>query len=150
MAEKYFSRQEAEELLPIVGRYLGEALEHKKKIDELEEVLTRAAAKIMALGGSFPSYGELSAKKAQRERTTAELQKVVSEIQEKGCLVKDLDMGLIDFPSLINGEEVYLCWKFGEKRISYYHSLDAGFAGRKPLDDSAGEQGPPSGGSRVQ
>ena len=143
MADKYFSRQEAEELLPVVGGCLGEALEHKKKIEERDEVLSRAAARIMALGGSIPALEELSVKRTEREGFVAELQKAVTQIQEMGCVVKDLDMGLVDFPSLRDGEEVYLCWKFGEKSIRFYHGIDEGFAGRKPLDDSASEDEPP-------
>jgi hypothetical protein len=143
MADKYFSRREAEEILPLVGTCLGEALEHKKKIEELDEVLSRAAAKIMMLGGSVPDLGELSGKRTQREGLVADLQKAITQIQEMGCLVKDLDMGLVDFPSLRDGEEVYLCWKFGEKGIRFYHGIDEGFAGRKPLDDSGTEEEPP-------
>src|SRR5579864_2073750 len=105
MADKYFTRREAEELLPIVGTCLGEALEQKKKIEELDEVLSRAAAKIMTLGGSIPDLAELSGKRAQREGSVAELQKAVTQIQEMGCVVKDLDMGLVDFPSLRDGQE---------------------------------------------
>ena len=143
MADKYFTRREAEELLPIIGGCLGEALEHRKKIEELDEVLSRAAAKIMALGGSIPDLGELSSKRREREGLVAELQKAITQIQELGCLVKDLEMGLVDFPSLRDGEEVYLCWKFGEKRIRFYHCIDEGFAGRKPLEDSGADEDPP-------
>jgi hypothetical protein len=143
MADKYFSRREAEELLPVIGGCLGEALEHKKKIEERDEVLSRAAARIMALGGSIPPLEELSVKRTEREGSVAELQKAVVQIQEMGCVVKDLEMGLIDFPSLRDGEEVYLCWKFGEKRIRFYHGIHEGFAGRKPLDDSLPDEEPP-------
>ena len=142
MADKYFSRREAEELLPVIGGCLGEALEHKKKIEERDEVLSRAAARIMALGGSIPPLEELSVKRTEREGSVAELQKAVGQIQEMGCVVKDLEMGLIDFPSLRDGEEVYLCWKFGEKRIRFYHGIHEGFAGRKPLDDSLPDEEP--------
>ena len=58
----------------------------------------------------------------------------LSRILESGCLIKDLDTGLLDFPSRINDEDVYLCWRLGEDRIRFYHRQDEGFAGRKPLD----------------
>src|SRR6266851_352319 len=77
---------------------LLEALEHKKKIEERDEVLSRAAARIMALGGSIPALEELSVKRTEREGFVAELQKAIVQIQEMGCVVKDLEMGLIDFP----------------------------------------------------
>ena len=60
------------------------------------------------------------------------------KIEQAGCVVKDLDTGLIDFPSVVNDEQVYLCWKLGEERIRYWHRMDEGFAGRKPLP--AGEE----------
>jgi hypothetical protein len=144
MAEKYFSRREAEELLPMIGGYLGEALERKKKIEVLDEELSRAAARIMALGGSIPPYEKLSATRSDREQSLSELQKALTQIQETGCLVKDLDTGLVDFPSLRDGQEVYLCWKMGEQRIGFYHGIDEGFAGRKPLDDSPDSEEPPA------
>ena len=97
----------------------------------------------MALGGSIPALEELSVKRTEREGFVAELQKAIVQIQEMGCVVKDLEMGLIDFPSLRDGEEVYLCWKFGEKRIRFYHGIHEGFAGRKPLDDSLADEEPP-------
>ena len=66
-----------------------------------------------------------------------------------GTVVKDLETGLVDFPSLRGGEEVYLCWKLGEARIGYWHGIEEGFAGRKPLDDSRSEDEPPKS-SRLQ
>jgi len=149
MAEKYFSRHEAEELLPMIGDYLGQALDQKKKIDELDEELSRGAARIMALGGSIPPLEQLTKNRAERQKLAAELEEGVKRIQETGCVIKDLDVGLIDFPSLRGGEEVYLCWKLGEERIVYYHGIDEGFAGRKPLDDSPPDTEPPSGPQRI-
>jgi hypothetical protein len=58
----------------------------------------------------------------------------VEEVQEMGCLVKDLDMGLVDFPTTFRGEEVYLCWKLGEEEIAFWHGVDEGFRGRKAID----------------
>jgi hypothetical protein len=143
MTEKYFTRQEAEELLPLIEQSLKEARAHKQKMEGLNHELAQAAARIMVLGGSVPHYGQLAATKAQRDQFGEELREAVETIQQTGCLVKDLDEGLVDFPSLRQGEEVYLCWKLGEERIGYWHGIEEGFAGRKPLDDaSAGE--PPS------
>lgn len=149
MAERYFKLQEAEELLPQVENWLQQARERKQATDKLDQELSQAAGKIMFLGGSIPPYAELARKKAEREQSAAKMDEAVNKIQEFGCLVKDLDMGLIDFPSLLEGEEVYLCWKLGEPRIEYWHRIDEGFAGRKRLDDSSSE-GPPPGRPRVQ
>jgi len=68
-------------------------------------------------------------------QSLAEVMKTnVEKILSTGCLIKDLDIGLLDFPAIVNNEEVYLCWKLGEDRIRYYHRQDEGYSGRKPLD----------------
>jgi hypothetical protein len=149
MTERYFDREEAEELLPQIRKSLEKAREQKRSLDGLEQELAQASARIMMLGGSIPPYGELVRKKGERDQFVARLEEAVNHIQETGCIVKDLDDGLVDFPTLRDGREVYLCWKLGEKRIQYWHGLDEGFAGRKPLDRETGEDDA-AGGSRVQ
>lgn len=103
----------------------------------------------MVLGGSYPSYSDLVRKKAERDHASARIVETISKIQETGCLVKDIDAGLIDFPSLIEGQEAFLCWKQGEHRIEYWHGLEDGFAGRRRLEDGS-PGGAASGPSRVQ
>ena len=149
MADKYFNREEAEGLLPLIQQSLLEARESKEKVEDLDRELARATTEIMVLGGSLPPYGRLAANRSEREKMAEQLQEAINRIHEAGCLVKDLDEGLVDFPTLRDGEEVYLCWKLGEERIGYWHGIEEGFAGRKPLDVSASEE-PPAGGQRVQ
>jgi hypothetical protein len=149
MAEKYFDRQEAEELLPAIGQFLEEARKQKQALDSITADISNASLRIMMLGGSLPPFAELNHKKAQREKIAEQLSRTVDEIQQTGCVVKDLDTGLVDFPSLRRGEKVYLCWKLGEERIGYWHGIEEGFAGRKPLDDVQPEEEPPRS-SRVQ
>jgi hypothetical protein len=75
------------------------------------------------------------------------IRETLAKIEQTGCVVKDLDIGLVDFPSVVNDEQVYLCWKLGEERIGYWHRMDEGFAGRKPLgpaDASAPEAPKPN------
>ena len=149
MAEKYFNRREAEELLPTLEPYLEEARKQKRALDSITAEISNAALRIMMLGGSLPPYAELNRKKNQRDKVAEQLSQTVDEIQQTGCLVKDLDSGLVDFPSLRGGEKVYLCWKLGEERIGYWHGIEEGFAGRKPLDDVQADEEPPKS-SRVQ
>ena len=149
MAEKYFERQEAEELLPAIGQFLEEARKQKQALDSITADISNASLRIMMLGGSLPPFAELNHKKSQREKISEQLSRTVDEIQQTGCVVKDLDTGLVDFPSLRRGEKVYLCWKLGEERIGYWHGIEEGFAGRKPLDDAQPEEEPPKP-SRVQ
>jgi hypothetical protein len=148
MAEKHFNLQEAEGLLPMIGSCLEQARRQKQRIEGLDVELSLAAARIIALGGSIPPYRELAKKRAKREQCVTQLEAAVRKIQETGCVVTDLDTGSVDFPSLLAGQEVYLCWKLGEERIAYWHGIEEGFAGRKPLDDSASKA--PPGSSRVQ
>lgn len=148
MREKYFNRQEAEQLLPLIEAHLQLAREQKQKVDSLDEDISQAVTRIMFMGGSIPSYSAMAQKKAEREQLAGKLVESVNQIQQTGCLVKDLDMGLIDFPCLLEGEEVYLCWKLGEKRVAYWHRVDEGYAGRKPLDGPEPKDPPHQ--SRVQ
>ena len=82
-------------------------------------------------GGSGASAG---AKEPPGGGGARAVKQAVEKVQEFGCLVKDLDIGLIDFPTLLKGEEVYLCWKLGEAGIRFWHGVQEGFRGRKPID----------------
>jgi hypothetical protein len=145
MADRYFNRNEAEELLPLIASELEQVRRRKQTVDRLNQELAQAAARIMMLGGSVPAHQELAKKRANGLRLTAQLKQAIDKIQETGCVVKDVDEGLVDFPSLRDGQEVYLCWKLGEERIAYWHGMEEGFAGRKPLDDSTREDETPPG-----
>ena len=145
MADRYFNRQEAEELLPSIAPELEQVRKRKQTADRLNQELAQAAARIMVLGGSMPPHQDLAKKRAESLRVTAQVQQAVDKIQETGCVVKDVDEGLVDFPSLRDGQEVYLCWKLGEERIAYWHGIEEGFAGRKPLDESTQEDENPPG-----
>jgi hypothetical protein len=147
MATKFFKLQEAQELLPFIAPHLEQAREEKQKMESVDQEITAGAARITALGGSIPPYAELARKKAEREQATACLKELIGKILSTGCLIKDLDMGLVDFPSVLKGQEVYLCWKLGEERIEYYHGLQEGFAGRKLLESAEPEE--PSGPSLI-
>src|SRR5215472_13139134 len=140
MSERYFNRNEAEELLPLIAGCLTEARQLKETMDGLDNELARAAAKVMMLGGWLPPHRELSEKRALREQAKEKITEAIRQIHETGCVVKDLDEGLVDFPSMREGREVYLCWKLGEEHIGYWHGLDEGFAGRKPLEDAENEE----------
>jgi len=151
MADRYFDRDEAEELLPVIANVLGEAREQKQSMDSLDREFAQTAAKIMVLGGWIPPHRELAQKRARRELAKEKITEAIKQIHEIGCVVKDLDEGLVDFPTLRDGREVYLCWKLGEEHIGYWHGLDEGFAGRKPLDEDEPEpEEPPSGPGRLQ
>ena len=149
MADKYFDRREAEELLITIAPWLEEARGEKQKIEAFKNELAQVASRIMVLGGTSPPLADLLRKKTVHDEAAGRLVEIVNRIQETGVLVKDLDIGLVDFPSLLEGEEIYLCWKLGETRINFWHGIDEGYTGRKPLDEP--EKGPtPPQGPRLQ
>jgi hypothetical protein len=151
MSDRYFDRNEAEELLPMIASVLNEARQQKQKMDALDRDLSQAAAKIMVMGGWIPPHRELAEKRVLRDQSRGKVREAIEQIQEIGCVLKDLDEGLVDFPAMLDGHEIYLCWKLGEERIGYWHGLDEGFAGRKPLEgDDKDDEGKSGGPGRLQ
>ena len=130
---RHFTLEEAESQLPEVNRLLGEAVAAKIEYDEVVLVLRALAERVMLMGGMNLDRESALACKARRDTATEQLREVVERVSDIGCLVKDLDSGLVDFPTLLGGREVYLCWKRGERAIAFWHG-DEGFAGRKPVD----------------
>jgi hypothetical protein len=72
--------------------------------------------------------------RVERDQLESVVRAAVERIQDAGCIIKDLEIGLVDFPARLNNEEIYLCWRLGEDRIRFWHRPDEGFAGRKPID----------------
>jgi hypothetical protein len=140
---QYFTRSEAERRLPEVERALREAIFHKAEYQKADGELDRSTERIRMAGGSRVNPGPLLALRARRDTSAAALKDALERIERAGALVKDLDVGLIDFLTLYDSREVCLCWKLGEARINFWHGLDEGFRGRKPIDDEflAGHRG---------
>src|SRR6266849_7248259 len=131
---RLFTLREAERARRELEPLLFEAMDCRKKLADLDKDLNAVAARIMMMGGMLVPYAKLSEVRAQHQQLSETFKSALSRILETGCLIKDLEIGLLDFPSLLNNEEVFLCWKLGEDRIRFYHRQDEGFAGRKPLD----------------
>jgi hypothetical protein len=91
---------------------------------------------ILAIGGNGVGYAasDLKAAQSELEQLAEQAAAAVGELDDLGVVVKDLDLGLLDFPGLREGEEVELCWQVGEDAVEYWHPLDAGYRGRKPID----------------
>lgn len=131
---KLFTLTEAERTRRELEPLLIQAIEVRRKIAPLEEELGALAARIQWLGGMQVPYEETARVRVDRDHLAELLQSAVEKISAAGCVVKDLDIGLIDFPALINNEEVYLCWRLGEERIRYWHRQDEGFTARKLIE----------------
>jgi hypothetical protein len=133
---KLFTLTEAERTRREVEPVLIEAIELRRKFAPLDEQLTALAAKIQWAGGMTIEYEQTAKVRFERDHLAESLKAALEKIQATGCVVKDLEAGLLDFPAVIDNQEVYLCWRLGEERIRFYHRQDEGFAGRKPLDPS--------------
>lgn len=131
---RLFTLTEAERARHELEPFLVEAMECRKKLSGLEQDLTSVSARIMMMGGVVVPYEKLAALRVEHRQLAESLKMALNRILQTGCLIKDLDIGLLDFPAVIDNEDVYLCWKLGEDRIRFYHRQDEGFAGRKPLD----------------
>ena len=132
--DKLFSLTEAERLRAQLEPVLIEAMEARRKMGEVEERLAKLAERISRAGGMQVPYEKAAKWRIERNQLEESVRDALERIHATGCLVKDLDVGLLDFPSRIDNKDVYLCWRLGEDRIRFYHAQDEGFAGRKPLD----------------
>jgi hypothetical protein len=127
---KLFTLDEALELLPVVRRLLEELQESKRDLQASTERIDRVAE--TTTGNGHFEHGP-SEPQTEAQRRATELQKLIEELDDLGVELKGIDQGLVDFPSLREGRVVYLCYRLGEETISWWHDLDAGFAGRQPL-----------------
>jgi hypothetical protein len=132
---RHFTLTEAERMLPEVDRALRDALFHKAEYLAAEEALNATLQGIRMAGGSRVNPGPILATRARRDASAGALREVFEKIEQMGVLIKDLDIGLIDFLARYQGHEVCLCWKLGEEHIRFWHGMEEGFAGRKPIDD---------------
>lgn len=131
---RLFTLTEAERARQELEPFLLEAMECRKKLSRLDADLSAVSARIMMMGGVIVPYDKLARLRFEHQHVAETMKSALERIMETGCVIKDLDVGLLDFPAMVNDEEVYLCWKLGEDRIRFYHRQDEGFAGRKPLD----------------
>ncbi|MED1949448.1 DUF2203 domain-containing protein [Brevibacillus centrosporus] len=128
MSKKYFTPEEANELLPYVRAELSFMQEAKRTFYNLYQQ-REEVKKLLPVDES-----ELFAVECRLEFMEMEAKMRITRLLEKGVQVKDVDIGLFDFPAMINGEEVLLCWREGESEITHYHGLHEGFQGRKKLE----------------
>ena len=132
MEQRYFTVEEANEALLEVRPLMDELVGHRRALVELQERQSAVTARIAGNGGNVEPH-ELEEVQEQLDEEVAGIARCVARIHEVGALVKDLDDGLVDFPATRDGRDVLLCWRLGEDEIGFWHGLDEGFSGRKPL-----------------
>lgn len=131
---RYFTLSEALDLLPVVERYLREAMDGKARMDEAEKGLQDLHRKVTMMGGASLNPADNVALRKRRDDAVMRVKAACDTINEFGVQIKDLDIGLIDFPTLYHGSEVLLCYRLGEDSIRFWHGTEEGFRGRKPID----------------
>ena len=136
MAQKNFTLQEAQVLLPVLKSLLKQAIDGKKLIETIDTEFQELAQRIFLSGGLLVEIGKAALRRAEREKTAQRIKDAIAEIDATGVQVKDLDMGLLDFPCVVDGKTILLCWKMGEEKITHWHDLEEGYAGRKLIDES--------------
>jgi hypothetical protein len=122
---RYFTPEQANQFLQVLSPLVERMLQIRKQILDLQPQLEGVLNKAVNNGGNRVSNEALDAFESLKETLHA--------IQEYDVFVKDVNSGLIDFPSIRDGEVVFLCWQYGEDEVEYWHELESGFQGRKPL-----------------
>ncbi|MFP5226716.1 MAG: DUF2203 domain-containing protein [Acidobacteriota bacterium] len=131
---KTFTLDEAQSLLPVVEALLNRALEAREAAGDLQEEMAAQARRVFVSGGMFIDLAVAQKRKITLEALVQRAREALEEIDAAGVQVKDLDTGLLDFPFVLDGETVLLCWKRGEGQIDFWHRMEDGFAGRQPID----------------
>ena len=122
--EKHYTREEARALLPRIRQWLAGLNKLRKNVEKYEDRLSQMAAQSSDIGGETVN---------EWIRALADMQQILVEFQRRQIFIKDLDRGLIDFPAIIGGREVFLCWESDEEDVEFWHDLETGFAGRERL-----------------
>jgi hypothetical protein len=135
VSARTFTLDEAKMLLPVLESLLRTAISGKKLMEEVEGELQELSHRIFLNGGTHVDVVAVARRKAERAKAEQRAKDALAEIDSIGVQVKDIDIGLLDFPCEVDGKTVLLCWKMGEDSITHWHGTDEGFAGRKLIDE---------------
>jgi hypothetical protein len=128
---RLFTVEEANALLPRVRELVVQMQARRQEAEEARQEFEQLDASKARGNGYDMKREQLASRITDKMRA---IRQSLEAIQEIGCQVKDIDMGLVDFPGLRNGEIVNLCWRLGEEKIEYWHTLNTGFTSRQPID----------------
>jgi hypothetical protein len=131
---RFFNLLEAERLLPEVERLIRGLIGSKHEYEDADAQLTRIAQRIAFAGGMIPPREQVAFLRQRKDSAARSLKTAFERVQEIGFQVKDLETGLVDFPTLYRDEEVYLCWRLGESGITFWHHIADGFRGWRPIN----------------
>lgn len=122
-------------MLPVLEGLLRRSIDAKKLIEQVDHELAQLGERIFYSGGALVDIKRMALRRAERDKAIQRARDAMAEIDAIGVQVKDLDIGLLDFPCKVDDEVVLLCWKLGESSITHWHGMEEGFAGRKPIDE---------------
>ena len=130
-----FTLDEAQSLLPVLESLLKRAMEDKRSAQDIESGLNGLAQRIYFSGGMRVDTAGIAKQRAEIEAHLKRVRESIAEIDAIGVQVKDLESGLLDFPCRVDDQVVLLCWRLGEPAIEHWHTVEAGFQGRQPVDE---------------
>jgi len=128
-----FTVEEANDLVPDLELAFGHLGRLRGEASVLVEALGGGDRAREVLNGGAPGPG-LAPHARRLQALVAEINAVVEQVNEMGCLVKDIDAGLVDFYGVLEGEPIFLCWQFGEPAVAHWHPVEEGFAARRPIE----------------
>ncbi|MGD1835204.1 MAG: DUF2203 domain-containing protein [Nitrososphaeraceae archaeon] len=129
---KLFTINQANEILPEVKKKFKEVLSYKEQVLSIQE-------QIQQVPDSNNFFKKFLEKKQELNKMVSLLYKSIEELEDMGVMIKSVDEGLLDFPSIKSKQEIWLCWKFGEEEVGFWHGKDEGFTGRKPIPQNGFE-----------
>jgi hypothetical protein len=133
VTDRLFTSAEVNGLIPRLTEMMERAMDHHRQATELQQHLRDEQSRIHASGGGRIDQRDWKARAERLDGLTIEVREGLKEIQALGGVTKDLEMGLVDFPGLVDDETVNLCWKYGETEVRFWHGPDEGYGQRKPL-----------------
>lgn len=132
---KTFTLDEAQSLLPVLESLLKRAIDCRRSAQEVEADLNGIAQRIYLSGGMRVNAAAIAKQRSELDDHLQHVRDSIAEIDAIGVQVKDLETGLLDFPCRVDDEIVLLCWRMGESAIEHWHTMEAGFKGRQPVDE---------------
>jgi hypothetical protein len=133
MSGRLFTPAEVNGLIPRLAPLMEQAMDRHRQASALARHREEEQARIRESGGGLIDQRDWKARAERLDGLTIEIRTLLAEVLELGGVTKDLGLGLVDFPGEVDGETVNLCWKAGETQVRFWHGLDEGYAGRKPL-----------------
>ena len=138
-AKQYFTVRAIEALIPRLEKIMARVMDAQAEATRFRTALEAAQREVVLSGGMRLRQEWWRARRAGMDKANRELRTGLADLLATGGVPKDLELGLVDFLGLVQGREVNLCWRYGEKRIRFWHGLDEGFGGRKAIPESEAE-----------